>query len=222
MNFRSLYLHWCFLGDHVSEAGDVPIGSPHAAMAGEGADAVWIIGAVNADAWLAEADPADSDWVIGAARKHVEFAGTDAAIKHSFVPPECGHGRDAENPPFSRWSRMGAGTGGNRDARDQRITFIEVEDGVFAGDDDASIGKLRLLREVPCGRHVFDFKRRDVWNADFFSGFEAVELFAGIELHEELDGAMVALAEEFAVCGVGEVFDLGLLGWLGCEVADEF
>ena len=211
----SLDFYGGLFGDHVGEAGDVPVGGPHASVAGEGADAVGIIGAVDADAGLAEADPAYSDGVIGAAWEHVKLVGADAAIEHAFVPAECGHGCDADDFPFSGWSGMGAGAGGDGDAGDEGVAVVEVEDGVFAGDDDAAVGEFRLFGEVSGGRHVFKFEGGDVWDADFVAIFKGAEFFAGVEFHEEFDGAMVALAEEFAVGGVGEIFHFGLRGGLG-------
>ena len=206
----------------MGKAGNVPICSPHAAVAGEGANAVGIIRAVDADAGLAEADPTDADGVIRAAWEHVKLAGSDATVEHAFVPAECGHGSNAEDAPFPPGRRMGAGSWRNGHAGDERVAFVEVQDGFFQRDDEAAIRKFGFLGEVPGWRHVFDFEWSNVWDANFVASFQAVELEAGIELHEELDGAMVTLAEELAVAGVGEVFDLGLRGGLGLEIADVF
>lgn len=108
----------------MGEAGDVPICSPHAAVTGEGADAVGIVGAVDADSGLAEADPADSDGIVGTAREHVKLASADAAIQHAFVPAKCGHGRYSEDAPLAWRSRMGAGTRRNGDAGDECVFFV--------------------------------------------------------------------------------------------------
>ena len=90
------------------EAGDVPVGRPHATVAGEGADAVGVVGAVDADSGLAEADPCDSDGIVRTAGEHEKLIGTDASVEHSLVPAKVGHRGNAEDAPFPRRSGMGA------------------------------------------------------------------------------------------------------------------
>lgn len=110
---------------------------------------------MDADAGLAEADPAYSDGAVRAAGEHVKLVGADAAIDYAFVPAECGHRCDADDFPISFRSRIVTGSGGDGDAGDERLAVVEIEDGVFPGDNDAAVGELRVFWEVSGAWHVF-------------------------------------------------------------------
>src|SRR5688572_12713829 len=105
-SFGLLNLNRDALRDHLANADDVPIRRPHTAVAGPGADAVRVIGAVNADAGFVKADPTDSDGVIRAGREHVEIAGAFACFEDAFIPAERRHGCDAKDLPISWRSGM--------------------------------------------------------------------------------------------------------------------
>jgi hypothetical protein len=180
-----------------------------------------LVGSVNADSGAAEGAPGDADGVFGARGEEVELGGADAVVEDTLIPPEGGHGGDADDAPFSGRGGERGGARGDGEAGEEFVSLPEVEDALFAIDADGAAEEFRDRRKGGLGADVLELEGFDVGNLDGVADLELGEGEFWVEEGEEFGGAVETFGQKFGEGFVGEVLFFRLVGGFGGVVADE-
>src|SRR5690606_9855292 len=87
------------LGNHLGEAYDIPVGGAHAAMTGASANGLWLVCAMDANAWLVKADPHHTYRIVRSHGQVVVIAAAHTIFQNTLVPAEGWHLCDTNNAP---------------------------------------------------------------------------------------------------------------------------